>query len=298
MPDLRRDYVFLLAGFGSEYALQPLERFLEQHGYCVVGADMQTGPLPLLPERRKPILLTSQHPSCSSAVFRVHWGQHPPYANYISPFEIIANLRPACTVFVPHDLEASVRPDEIAYMMAFDIYCSPYAEVNPVLHRMCKVLPTGWIKHNSFDVIPEAIKALTSDRGVFFLNQIVSLMRSGGAPYIQTNYPAIFADGPPLKLPVWPGCDEMASHLQQLGATVLDSHLPATALIAASPRIYVNAPGSVVAESRYVGTEAILAGKREEPDMQLSPGDVNAKAAHFDFGGLLAAIAAHVGKHP
>ena len=65
------------------------------------------------------------------------------------------------------------------------------------------------------------MQALVEASGVFFLNQVVSLMRAGGAAFVRDNYPAIFNAGLPVKLPAWPGCDVIAGELRQMGATVL-----------------------------------------------------------------------------
>ena len=291
---LRSEYAFLLAGFGSEYSLQPIAHYLAAQGFDTITADMQKAPLPPLPPKPA-IFISSQHPSCSAAVFRIHTEEAAPFSNYASPQEIIRRLRPACSVFVPHDLEAPIRPYEFAYMTAFDIYCAPSKQVNPALHRLCKVVPAGWVKHHGLDDLAGDIKALVEASGVFFLNQVVSLMRAGGAAFVRDNYPAIFNAGLPVKLPAWPGCDVIAGELRQMGATVLATDINASKLIAASPRVYVNAPGSVVAEAKYLGIPVILAGKAGEADQWLVPALAVPPAPTFDFDGLLAAIAEHVG---
>ena len=211
----------------------------------------------------------------------------------MSPLEIMRQLRPACSVFVPHDLEEPIRPYELAYMSAFDIYCAPSAQVNPALRHLCKIIPAGWVKHHHFDALTEEIKALVKSNGMFFLNQVVTLMRAGGSTFVRDNYPAIFSHLP-VKLPAWPGCDGMADELRQMGATVLAPETNATKLIAASPRIYINALGSVVAEAKYVGTPVILAGKAGQPDQLLIPAHPGPTRPAFDFDGLLTAIAAHI----
>lgn len=290
---LRSDYVFFLAGFGSEYSLQPIAHYLAEHDFSFVVADMQQAPLPP-PPLKATVFITSQHPSCSSAAFRIHTQETPPFSNYMSPLEIIHQLRPACSVFVPHDLEAPIRPYEFAYMSAFDIYCAPSAEVNPALRHLCKVIPAGWVKHHHFDVLAAGIKTMVESNGMFFLNQVVSLMRAGGASFVRDNYPAIFAANLPVKLPAWPGCEVMADELRQMGATVLATETNSTKLIAASPRIYVNAPGSVIAEANYVGTPVILAGKAGEPDQLLIAAGSDQTRPEFDFNRLLTAVAAHI----
>lgn len=293
LDHLKSDYVFFLAGFGSEYSLQPIAHYLAAHGYSAVAADMQQGPLPPRP-RQPTIFISSQHPSCSSAVFRTHTEEAPPFSNYMSPLELIHQLQPACSVFVPHDLESPIRPYEFAYMTAFDIYCAPAAQVNPALHRLCKVIPTGWVKHHPFEPLAAESKTQVEANGMFFLNQVVSLMRAGGAQFVRNNYPAIFSTPLPVKLPAWPGCEVIANELRQMGATVLATEINATKLIAASPRIYVNAPGSVVAEAKYIGTPVILAGKAGESDQSLIGADAVPPRPTFDFDRLLAAIAARI----
>lgn len=290
---LREDFVFFLAGFGSEYSLQPIARYLMENGYAVEVADMQNGPLPMLPGKPT-VFVSSQHPSCSSATFRHHWGQLPPYSNYVGPLEIIRHLRPICSVFVPHDLEMPIRPDELTYMAAFDIYCAPSSRVNPTLRHACRVVPAGWVKHNHFDDLVADVKAAATTRGVFFLNQVVSLMQAGGAEFIRASYPVIFVKQLPVKLPSWPGCDQLGKNLQQFGATVIAAEAPSTKLIAASPQIYVNAAGSVIAEAHYVGTPVIFAGEAGNPDRALMPSRPCPAMPTFDFDLLLSSVATHI----
>jgi|JI6StandDraft_1071083.scaffolds.fasta_scaffold105118_2 hypothetical protein len=298
MPDrLREKFVFLLTGFGSEYSLRPIARHLEESGIAVLAADMQTGPLPPFPDKPT-VLITSQHPSCSSAAFRLHWGQRPPYSNYIGPLEIMRDLRPACSVFVPHDLEAPIRPDELSYMSAFDIYCSPFPRVNPALHRACRVVQAGWVKHDHFDDLDADSKAAAKPNGVFFLNQVISVLQAGGGEYLRANFPSMFSGELPVKLPSWPGCAELGENLRELGAKLIRTQAPSTKLIAASPRIYVNAPGSVIAEAWYVGTPVIHAGEAGCPDRPLTPFRPFQGMPRFNFDLLLNAIADHVKSPP
>ncbi|HRE19097.1 MAG TPA: hypothetical protein PLW86_18835, partial [Rhodocyclaceae bacterium] len=93
-------------------------------------------------------------------------------------------------------------------------------------------------------------------KGVFFLNQIGTVLRAGGAAFVRTNYAAIFAEKIPVKLPSWPGCSVLGEELRALGAMIIAVETPSTKLIAASRQIYVNAPGSVIAEAQHVGTPA------------------------------------------
>ena len=258
---------------------------------------MQNGPLP--PQPRQPtVFISSQHPACSSSVFKHHWGRSPPYSNYLGPLEIIRHLRPACSVFVPHDLDMPIRPDELTYMSMFDIYCAPSPKVNPVLRRSCRVVPAGWVKHNLFDDLGEDMKARVATGGVFFLNQVVDLMRAGGAGFVRAHYPRICSGELPVKLPAWPGCNQLGDDLRQMGATVIATETPSTKLIAASPRIYVNAPGSVIAEAWHVGTPVILAGESGHPDRPLTPVQTVPASSTFDFDGLLTAIANHIEDSP
>jgi hypothetical protein len=269
---------------------------LKEYGFTIIVSDMQDAPLPAIPD--KPVIfITSQHPSCSSAVFRLHWGQDLPYSNYIAPLEIIQRLQPACSVFVPHDLEAPIRLDELAYMSAFDIYCAPSSDFNPMLRHACQVVPAGWVKHNHFDELASEIQSMVTKKGTFFINQVVQLMQTGGAEFIQKNYPQIFADQIPVKLPIWPGCIELGERLRQYGAALIPAETISTKLIAASPRIYVNAPGSVIAEAQYLNTPVTLVGADGVADRPIVPVAPSSAKPKFDFGGLLGSIAHHIEAH-
>ncbi len=292
---LRQSHTFFLAGFGCEYSLDPLARHLHDEGFRVVAGDMQMAPLPKAPQGRT-VFVTSQHPARSSFVFRNDYDHTAPFSNYVGPLEIIRHLRPDCSVFVPHDLETPIVADELAYMPAFDLYCAPDASAFPGLGRSCRVVPAGWIKHNHFDDIPEDVKAQVADAGVCLLNQISRLLRDGGAPFVERAYPQILEAQIPIKLPSWPGCQELGEQLGRRGARILASDLCSTKLIAASSRLHVNAPGSVVAEARYLGVAAHLLKEGRRESQVLVPDGCRASAPRFDFPRLLQAIAEHIEK--
>lgn len=293
LEQLRRSHTFFLAGFGCEYSLQPLARYLEEDGFKVIAADMQDGPLPPVPTGSS-VFITSQHPARSSFIFRHYYGQLPPFSNYVGPLEIIQRLQPSCSVFVPHDLESPIVVDELTYMAAFDLYCAPFPDTNPGLRHSCQIVPAGWIKHNHFDDLPPQVKDQVATKGVFFLNQVSRLIQEGGAAFVQANYPQLLAAGIPIKLPSWPGCHLMGEELRQSGANILAQDLPSTKLIAASSRLYINASGSVVAEARYVGTETVLVEAGSGHFRTLVPGSEGEKNPKFDFRGLLLSIANHI----
>jgi len=286
-PQALKDCLILLVGFGSEYSLGPLERFLASTGLDFIACDLQNGALPA-PPKRPLVLVTSQHPSTSSAIFNASWGRSLPFSNYVAPDQLLARLSPEIAVFIPHDLEAPIRADEIAYMGIFDLYCSP-VPVNPALERICKSIHTGWIKHNAIDVVPEAIRKLASHNGVFFVNQIAAVLAAGGVSHLRTNYPSIFGHGIPIKLPQWPGTDAMTAQLRAEGELVIESDAASTPIIAASPRIFVNAAGSVVAEAKYVGTPVVMLDQRGELG-EPSPPSERRQVPHFKFDLLLATL--------
>lgn len=296
MHDVLGDYTFLLAGFGSEYSLQPIAHYLAECGLQVITADFQKEPLPSLPST--PIIfISSQHPSCSSFVFKKHWGQDPPYSNYVGPREIIQKTNTKCAVFIPHDLEMPVRLDEIAYMGSFDIYCTPTKNFNPALNRICKVVSTGWIKHNDLSPLPIEILEQVSEKGIFFLNQVVMTIHQGGAATIKTAHPQLFTERIPMKLPAWPGCNHLGKELAKLGAVIIPDHFSSTKLIDAAKMVFVNAMGSVVAEAEYLG-KPVLRPDASGNFKVIGPAtSFSIAPAKFDFDTLLSAVKSFVEEH-
>lgn len=293
MFDRLRRHRFVLAGFGCEYSLQPLASYLEQEGFAVVTADMQNGPMPQ-PSPASTVFVTSQHTARSSFVFHQYYGRSLPFSNHIGPLELMRHLQPACSVFIPHDLEVPVLIEELACMGAFDIYCSPFPQANPSLHHACRVVPCGWIKHNHLDELPLAVKDMASTKGVFFLNQISAVAKNGGAAAVAANFPRIFDEEIPIKLPVWPDSIALGGELRRRGGKILMEGLSSTKLIAASPQIYVNAPGSVVAEARYLGVPALQLKPGNNQPRTLVTGGSPQSAGLFDFPLLMQSIAEHI----
>ena len=286
---LRQNYQFLLCGFGCEYSLSTLARYLGENLYRVVTVDMQEAPLPETIDGPL-VFITSQHPACSSRVFQAHWGESKPFSQYVSPLEIKQRFRPACSVFIPHDLELPIRPEELVYMSAFDLYAAPAGPLNPALHHYCSVIEAGWIKHNDLDRLAPEIEAMVAVRGVMFVNQIAQVLLSGGASYLLSCYPQILANGLPLKLPVWPGCDVLEAELAALGAKVLPASLSSTSLIAASSTVFVNGPGSVVAEARYLRVPVAVLGSGSGEAIDAREMTSRATVPPFDFPLLLESI--------
>lgn len=289
IENLRGAYRFLLCGFGCEYSLTALACYLDKEGYKVTAVDMQEIPLPDHVEGPL-VFVTSQHPACSSRVYRAHWGGGWPFSQYVAPLEVMRCFRPACSVFVPHDLEMPIRPEELIYMNAFDIYAAPAGPINPALRHYCEVVETGWIKHNEIDRLAPDVETLVAERGVMFINQIAQVLAAGGANYLLSMYPQILGDGLPVKLPVWPGCDALEASLASRGVRVLPASLPSTPLIAASRAVFVNSPGSVMAEARYLGVVATVLDPSIHTAWDGGEFAPRAEVARFNFPRLLNAI--------
>lgn len=288
------EHLFLLVGFGSEYVLGPMAHYLEAAGFDHTVCDFQVTPLPRLPERPL-VIITSQHPSTSSSMFRALWGNSSPFSQFVAPDELFSRHPSACKVFIPHDLESPIRDDELSSMGQFDIYCSP-VPINPALARLCPSIHTGWIKHNSLEVISDDLRNLVAERGVFFVNHIIKVLESGGADYLMENFPLAFDEHVPIKLPQWPGCDALAESLRARSVFVIDSTTPSTPLIAASRSLYVNAPGSVLSEARYMGTPVIRMDLPDQTRRQAPRPRENRSVPYFDFEQLILAIAQHCGR--
>jgi hypothetical protein len=284
------DPAFLLTGFACEYSLANLAGFLRSAGRQVIEADMGMSPLPDI-DAAPLILITSQHPSLTGFVFRQTYGHTPPFCHYSSPLEYLRRVNALCTVFIPHDLEQPLRPDEISYLANFDIYCSPYP-VNPAMARLCTPIETGWIKYTSQRPTPFDGIQCTETAGVFFVNQVRELINFGGASYLLNAFRHIVEAGIPFKFPDWPGMASMEEEMKMGGAVVIPRTTVSTDILIGSKAVYANAQGSVLAEARYLGKPTAIV----PPHTDRLPTTMSASQGHatFNFGLLMDTINAKI----
>lgn len=284
------DLVFLLTGFACEYSLANLADYLRNSGYTVIEADMSKAPLPDIGDTPV-VLITSQHPSTTGFVFRQTYGRGAPFNNYSSPLEYVHRINTICSVFIPHDLEYPVRPDEISYLANFDIYCSPYP-VSPAMACLCTPLETGWIKY----AVPHSVsfdgKKNTETAGVFFVNQVRELIQCGGARYLLNAFHLIIDAGIPFKFPDWPGMATIEHELKKAGAIVIPFETGSTDIIIDSKAVYANAQGSVLAEALYLGKPTAIIPPHANSLPPTTPASLG--RATFNFGMLMEAINARV----
>jgi len=191
--------LFLLTGFASEYSLEPLAMLLQHAGEEVIEVDFSQSGIPEIGDREI-VLITSQHPARTSWIFKLSYGNDSPYSRYLSPMECMRHLNVRCSVFVPHDLEQPIITDEICYLQLFDFYCSPY-EFVPGISLLCQPLHTGWVKHVDLAKPEFAHLSLARKNGVFFVNQLVEVIRRGGATYLIQAFAIMIESQIPFKLP-------------------------------------------------------------------------------------------------
>lgn len=286
----RSPLVFLLLGFASEYSLGAIAHLLRNAGEHVVEVDFNITDLPDL-GNSEVVLITSQHPARTSWIFRHGYEQAPPYNRYLSPIECKQRFNIRCSVFIPHDLEQPIISDEFGYLSFFDFYCSPY-EFNPGLSLCCHPLYTGWAKHVDIYKDGFAHQEYAAKNGAFFVNQLVNLLRLGGADYLLDNYAVAISHEVPFKLPSWPGIADIEKRLMQSGAKVIPADTPSTQVIAYSAQIFSNATGSVLSEAAYLGVPAHIIAPHTSTLPLPSPRSRQQRS--FDIQLLIQAIRSHI----
>lgn len=282
--------VFLLLGFASEYSLGGMAQLLRDAGENVVEVDFSVTAMPNLGDT-KIVLITSQHPARTGRIFRQGLEQDPSGNSYLSPMECQRLLNVCCSVFVPHDLEQPIIADEIGYLQLFDFYCSPY-EFNPGLYLLCQPLYTGWVKYIDGNSDEFAHKSTVATNGVFFVNQVIDLMRRGGARYLLERYAVAIKHEVPFKLPSWPGVSDIEKTLEQAGAKVIPANTPSTQVIDHAAQVFSNTTGSVLSEAAYLGIPAHIVAPYAST--LPSPPPRGRRLKSFDIQLLIQAIRSHL----
>lgn len=282
--------VFLLTGFASEYSLDVIAEMLRHNGEKVVEVDFSVTGIPYL-GNTEVVLITSQHPARTGWIFKRGYGWASPYDRYLSPMECIQQLNVCCSVFVPHDLEQPIIPDEIGYMSLFDFYCSPY-EFNPGLSLWCQPLYTGWAKYTDMNTGEFMHQFLARKNGVFFVNQLIMLMRLGGVTHLLREYAVMIDQEVPFKFPRWPGVADLEKKLEQAGAKVIPAETSSTQVIASAAQVFSNASGSVLSEAAYLGVSAQVIAPRTTTLPASTSRCKNRRP--FDFQLLMSSIRNHL----
>jgi hypothetical protein len=245
---------FLLVGAAGELSLRPLADELRRRELPVTLVDLAEEPVG--PENVPPgdgplVLVTSQHLAMTGRVYDTYCAIT---THVLSPQALKVSLGADLLVFVPHDLADAVLEWEVPYLSLLDLFVAPddswwwVAEHAPVV-------VAGWVGSVGADHVQ--VPPSVSERGILFVSAVNWIKSQGGGPFLVEALRNTLAAGLPVKLPDWPGTEDLEKSLREAGAEVLDARLAASALIRQAPVVVTTASGSIVAEASLAGHRPI-----------------------------------------
>jgi hypothetical protein len=263
---------YLLVGAASELSLRPLADELRVRGAPVNLVDLAqepVGPSSAPPGDGPLVLVTSQHLAMTGQVYDTYCRISTHVA---SPQALKLAVGADLLVYVPHDLADPVLAWETPLLALLDLFVAPDDSSWWASEHVPTVVG-GWVGSAGAERVtpPPQVR----DRGILFVSAVNWLMSRGGGPFLVESLRRTLAYGLAVKLPVWPGVEELEVSLEAEGIVLVDAHVSASALIASAPLVVTTAAGSIIAE-------ASLAGHR--PVCVLPPG------AGDQFGSELAAF--------
>jgi hypothetical protein len=249
--------VFLMFGFGSEYVLSPLARYLAEKGHDVVeldmgqGIDIRTTVQSL--KGRDIIFISSAHPNYNAPMLKIGHEKDIPI---FSTLEIMMQLRPIASFYIPHDLNHPIHHVETPYMRFFDAVLAPTEDLW-WLNRFAPVVNVGWAKH-----VPSVSRYVLAKDGnqnpttVLFLSEIWYFFLHG-VDVIYEKYRLLFELGIPFKFPVWPDVEKLEDALAAKGAKPIPAATSTYDLIQQADLVLVNAKSSTLVESTLTGKRSL-----------------------------------------
>ena len=252
----------LLYGFGSEYVLDELERYLNSKNVDYIAIN---NPSTLDEKKIKEIIsdeiifITSSHLTLG---YRNAIYIEPRFAldfkNTLSPLQLISIIKPLCKIFIPHDLQDPLgkkNTNEIPYFDIFDYIFLPkkIKDLDNFISQK-KIIYNGWIKKNSLEINFPIDSFHT--KCIYFPSNFYQIKDIG--PELFEQKICSLKKDVVIKFPSWPGVDEFENYLNQKNYKIIDSSYNASKLIEKFDFIIVDSIGSIYKETLSVGKKIIF----------------------------------------
>jgi len=240
---------FILFGAQGEYVLQPLHAALQARGMRSIeivaapGRDAVAGIAALGAHDGPTVLVTCAHilhDTVSMAEF-LHIPHYPPL------LWVIDRLKPALTVYCPHDLGTPFLWDEQTYLHRIDLYLAATA-AERALARQTAVEVVGWIKLPTLPKNPER-----RGRALWLCMSAESLIAQIGAARTLAQYRPHLRPWCAMKLAPYDDCRPLETLFRDAGVPVVDCFAAPVEHVPHYDVVVSNGPSSVVREAAMLG---------------------------------------------
>jgi hypothetical protein len=241
-----------MVGAASELSLRPLAAALRARGLPVAVIDLAqeaATPSAAPPGDGPLVLVTSQHLAMTGDVYDTYSSIS---THVVSPQALKVELGADLLVYVPHDLVDPVLTWEVPLLSVLDLFIAP-DDSSWWASAHVPTVVAGWVGAAG----PAAVELAPQvrERGILFVTNVRWILAKGGGEWLVESLRTTLDHGLAVKLPDWPGLEELDQALRQAGACMVDPRTPASPLIAAAPLVVSTSTSSVIAE-------AVLAGHR------------------------------------
>lgn len=240
---------FVFHGIGSEYPFHSFASYVRHQGHDVLEIDMyQNGWRELINTfclGGSYTLVTSHHPYMDDYRHQIEFGTN---ADIDSTPEFISKWRPANIFYVPHDIVEPIKDEEIFFIKNFTALLMPDSKWKWLDDRT-QIFDVGFIKN------VDDSQAKYTD--ITFLPSEIAFYLRVGWVHFYNNFSDILELKPRIKLPFFPGTQEIENRLIELDCEVVDSSASSTSLISRSQIVVSNGLSSIIGESSLAGVRTI-----------------------------------------
>ncbi len=247
--------LFVFFGAESEYVLHPLFAEMSKRGHDCVE-------LHATPDRSiaEALAAVERSPSPKVIVTSSHFGWDERYMlsglgvpDCPALVDIVARLRPAFTVYYPHDLSQPLLTDETAKLSLVDLYLAP-TRLEHMFAGLTDVLTVGWIK------APDDLAAPAErwGRGLWLTMSLELVLVENGTRKTLGLMNDWLRPWLSIKFPPFPQFDEIEVLLRKGGIDIVDRNTPTPVAARRFDFVVTNGESSVVRESALMGVPTYI----------------------------------------
>lgn len=250
--------LFLFYGYGCEYSLSPLARYMNDNNYDVLELDLLNikNVYDILKgiKGKDMVFVTSWHLFFDKMNFDF-FVTGDKNTEVLSPLEVIDFLRPNRSVFYPHDLTDFMHQQEWAWLDLFDAAMVPF-KCNDyfLMKKYTPIYNVGWIKKTKPTIVNERKgKELST---VYFPSHTSYIKSFSPEEYFVMLEP-LLKTGSKIKFPQMGGLDRHKNMLAYKGAEMIDSSKTVFDIIDGCDIVIATGSSSVMYEAGLSGRPVI-----------------------------------------
>jgi hypothetical protein len=270
----------VLSGAASEYVLGPLEQKLLESGFEVVALDFfrfKGDALARLQaiDGRSTAFVTSAHINLSRAVARYVSPQfHMEFPNYLSPLQIMATLRPAISIFVPHDLLHPFGTEnlgELRFIDLFDYVLVPRGTSVPVIDSKSKTIfiQAGYTKALGRSSPRKLFESEDEPKVALFICGLYELLDCLSDSQIIDYFSPLIGRNVRVKLPLNTNSSRLESLFEEkFPGSTLSGEVSSVDLIRQSDVVIANSVSSIHVEADLMGKPVVCLTDESRYDLE------------------------------